>query len=677
MSAKLREATRSCSSTPASTTTTSSRAVFFDELGVPAPDRQLDVGAGTNTDQTARMLAGARADPAPRRSPTLVLVYGDTNSTLAGALAAAQARDPVAHVEAGMRSFDRAMPEELNRVLADHASDLLLCSTETAVGTWSARGCAARSHLVGDVMADVRWRFRPSPSERSRASTPAASSRGGYLLATAHRAGNVDRPGAAARGSSSCSSALPRPVVFPVHPRTRARLEDGRAAGPARGRAGVELAQPLGYLDFLELRAHARAVLTDSGGVQKEAYLLGRALRDAARHHGVGGDGGGRLERARGPRCGRRAAPRWSARRPAERPELYGGGTPPSAFATWCRPTLLPMKIGIVGLGYVGLPLAVAFCEAGHEVTGVDADARVVDALVARDLACRGHAGSASPAMARSASTRPPATPTWPRSTRSIVAVPTPLTRNREPDLQPLIAAGTSLGRGAAAGPARGARVDHLPGHHARALVPMLEESGLARRPRLQRRLLARAHRSRAAPTTRCATRRRWSAGLTTTRSSARWRSTRRCATRSCRSPRPRSAELTKLLENVFRSVNIALVNELAILCDRMGMDIWEVVESAATKPYGFMSFKPGPGMGGHCLPGRPVLPGLAGARVRHAHRVHRAGRRGEPADALLLRGEDRARPERPREAGQGLAHRDPRRLLQGRGGRPARVARR
>ena len=207
-------------------------------------------------------------------APDVVLVYGDTNSTLAGALAAAQANVPVAHVEAGMRSFDRTMPEELNRVLTDHTSALLLCSTETAVRNLAAEGIAAGVHLVGDVMADVSLRFAGVAEERSRALEEHGVEPGRFLLVTAHRAGNVDRPERLERLVALLES-LPEPAVFPVHPRTRARLEAGGLLGRLETADGLRLAPPLGYLDFLHLARHARAVLTDSGGVQKEAYLLG------------------------------------------------------------------------------------------------------------------------------------------------------------------------------------------------------------------------------------------------------------------------------------------------------------------------------------------------------------------------------------------------------------------
>ena len=244
--------------------------VFFEELDVPAPAMQLGIGDGSATSQTWRMLQAL--EPALEElRPDLVLVYGDTNSTLAGALAAAQRHVPVAHVEAGMRSFDRAMPEELNRVLTDHASDLLLCSTETAVANLEHEGVAGEVRLVGDAMADVTLAFAPVAAERSNALAEVGVEPGGYLLATAHRAGNVDDPERLLR-LVELLEALPGPVVFPLHPRTRARLE---SAGLMERVARLRVTPPLGYLDFLTLASGARAVLTDSGGVQKEAYLLG------------------------------------------------------------------------------------------------------------------------------------------------------------------------------------------------------------------------------------------------------------------------------------------------------------------------------------------------------------------------------------------------------------------
>ena len=296
--------------------------VFFDELGIPAPERQLDIHGGSNTEQTARMLA-ALSPLFAELEPAAVLVYGDTNSTLAGALAAAQLRIPVAHVEAGMRSFDRAMPEELNRMLADHASDILFCSTPTAVDNLAREGVQEQVHLVGDVMADVALAFLPVAEERSAALADRGVQPGEYVLMTVHRAGNVDVPERLQR-VVELAEQLPLPAVFPLHPRTRARL---RAAGlEERLDRAVTVTQPLGYLDFLTLARHARAVLTDSGGVQKEAYLVGTpcvTLRDTTEWVETVDLGWNVLVDLDAAAALRALA---NPNTPAERPELYGGG---------------------------------------------------------------------------------------------------------------------------------------------------------------------------------------------------------------------------------------------------------------------------------------------------------------------------------------------------------------
>ena len=294
--------------------------IFFEELGVPAPAHELDAGGGSNTAQTARILERLEPVLAELR-PKLVLVYGDTNSTLAGALAGRQAGIATGHVEAGMRSFDRAMPEELNRVLTDHASDLLLCSTGTAVANLEREGAGGEVHLVGDVMADVSLAFRDIAEERSEILTRLDLEPGSHLVVTAHRAGNVDDPERLER-LVDLLAALPAPVVFPAHPRTRHRLEE---TGLVERLGDVRLIQPLGYLDFLKLARHARAVLTDSGGVQKEAYLLGVpcvTLRDTTEWVETVEAGWNVLVD-----LDRDAALAALERKPpAERPELYGGG---------------------------------------------------------------------------------------------------------------------------------------------------------------------------------------------------------------------------------------------------------------------------------------------------------------------------------------------------------------
>jgi len=246
-------------------------AVFFRELGLPAADYELGLGQGSNGEQTGRMLQ-ALSPLVTAEQPDVMLVYGDTNSTLAGGLAGAQAGVPVTHVEAGMRSYDRSMPEELNRVLCDHLSTLLLCPSPAAVENLRAEGLDERAEVVGDVMVDVARLVASRTHSGTAALDAAGVSAGGYLLATAHRAANVDDP-ARLRRLCELLLALPEPVILPLHPRTRARLE--QTGELARLAAGVRLLEPQGYLPFAALLSNASAVLTDSGGVQKEAYLAG------------------------------------------------------------------------------------------------------------------------------------------------------------------------------------------------------------------------------------------------------------------------------------------------------------------------------------------------------------------------------------------------------------------
>ncbi len=263
------------------------------------------------------------------------------------------------------------------------------------------------------------------------------------------------------------------------------------------------------------------------------------------------------------------------------------------------------MSIGIVGMGYVGLPLAVGFAEAGVDVIGVDVDQTKVAALQRRPLAHRGHPGRAPRRGARALHVHD-------ALRRAARGRGDPRLRPDPADAQPRARPRPAAERLARAGgrdrqgPARRARVHDLPRHDTGTPRSAARGVGPAGRRGLQPRVLTGARRSRAAPTTRCATRRRSSAASRRRAPSARSSSTAASATPSCPVSTPEVAELSKLLENIFRSVNIALVNEMAMLADRMGIDIWEVIDAAATKPFGFTRFDPGPGMGGHCLPVDP-----------------------------------------------------------------------
>jgi UDP-N-acetylglucosamine 2-epimerase (non-hydrolysing) len=243
--------------------------VFFDELGVPAPDYMLEVGSGTHATQTARTME--RLEPVLNdERPDLVMVPGDVNSTLAAVLTAAKMQIPVAHIESGLRSFDRTMPEEINRIVADEFSEQLFLHSDEAIENLLAEGIGEeRMHFVGNTMIDtlvaLEERFRAAGSAGNLGVEP-----GEYMLVTLHRPALVDGELLPETVKQLAALAEEMPVVFPVHPRTRKKMEAVSAEHP-----GLLLSEPLGYVDFLSLIADAGAVLTDSGGIQEETTYLG------------------------------------------------------------------------------------------------------------------------------------------------------------------------------------------------------------------------------------------------------------------------------------------------------------------------------------------------------------------------------------------------------------------
>jgi UDP-GlcNAc3NAcA epimerase len=242
--------------------------VFFEELGIPEPFINLNVGSGTHAQQTAEMLVGIEPILISEK-PDVVLVYGDTNSTLAGALATAKLQIKLAHVEAGLRSYNRQMPEEHNRVLTDHCSDLLFCPTQTAITNLFNEGIRRGVHLVGDTMYDSILQFSKLAVQKSSILTKLQLEPKGYALITIHRPYNTDNP----EVLSSILTALKRIqsiVIFPVHPRTSHIITSLQLLIPPN----VRLIAPVSYLDMLVLEQNAEAILTDSGGIQKEAYFL-------------------------------------------------------------------------------------------------------------------------------------------------------------------------------------------------------------------------------------------------------------------------------------------------------------------------------------------------------------------------------------------------------------------
>ncbi len=243
--------------------------IFFRELEIPAPDYNLEVGSASHGRQTGEMLTGVE-EVLLKERPDWVVVYGDTNSTLAGALAAAKLDIPVAHVEAGLRSYNRKMPEEINRVLTDHLSSLLFCPTETAVKNLTQEGIIQGVYQVGDVMYDVAlWGLEVAERKSTILKTLNVDA-GRYLLTTIHRPSNTDEPDNLAAIMSALNETA-ETVIFPAHPRTQKAFNHWQI----HPNSNVRLIDPISYLDMLVLEKNARMILTDSGGVQKEAYILG------------------------------------------------------------------------------------------------------------------------------------------------------------------------------------------------------------------------------------------------------------------------------------------------------------------------------------------------------------------------------------------------------------------
>jgi UDP-N-acetylglucosamine 2-epimerase len=245
--------------------------VFFDELGLKHPDYHLEVGSGSHGQQTGEMIKRIE-EVLVKEEPDIVMVYGDTNTTLAGALAAAKLRIPVAHVEAGLRSFNRTMPEEINRILTDHVSDLLFCPTPTAMENLQREGIQRGVYLVGDVMYDATFQYLELADKRSHLIDRLGVAHKDYALATVHRAENTNDP-AKLRGildGLKAVHAAGLPVILPLHPRTRKALNFVNISTDS-----LHILEPLSYLDMLVLEKNARLILTDSGGVQKEAWWLG------------------------------------------------------------------------------------------------------------------------------------------------------------------------------------------------------------------------------------------------------------------------------------------------------------------------------------------------------------------------------------------------------------------
>lgn len=319
---------------------------FFDELSIAAPDYNLEVGSGGQAGQTAEIMVRLEK-VLLAECPDLVIVRGDTNSTLGGALAASKLQIPTAHIEAGERSFDRRMPEEINRLVADRLADRHLCVSRTAVQNLAAEGVTASACWVGDVMLDALLANRPLARSRSDVLSRLGLRPKAYALVTVHRAANTDDPARLGRILVALNRA-PEPVIFPAHPRTRKAIE---LLGfvPA---GHVHLIEPVGYFDMMVLEENARLIATDSGGVQREAYFLSvpcLTLRDETEWQETVAAGWNRLVGVEPERV----LAEWATfRPPAEQPPIFGDGTAGERVAR--NVTECPVVFGAVTAAALG-----------------------------------------------------------------------------------------------------------------------------------------------------------------------------------------------------------------------------------------------------------------------------------------------------------------------------------
>lgn len=247
-------------------------AIFFDELNIPKPKYNLEISGGTHGLMTGRMLASIE-EVFLSEKPDVVLVYGDTNSTLAGALAASKLHIPIAHVEAGLRSFNKKMPEEVNRVLTDHVSNYLFCPTETAVRNLHNEGIAKGVHEVGDVMFDVAMYYKEKAKSQNKILKDIDLIDESFVLATCHRAENTDDPNKLKEILSALAEiSVSTKVILPLHPRTKKFIDEYNMSSYLKD---ITVTTPLSFLDMIALEQQAKLIITDSGGVQKEAFFYG------------------------------------------------------------------------------------------------------------------------------------------------------------------------------------------------------------------------------------------------------------------------------------------------------------------------------------------------------------------------------------------------------------------
>lgn len=616
--------------------------IFFEELHLPAPHYNLGVGSGLHSNQTGNILI--KMEPILlEEKPDVVLVQGDTNTVLGGALAASKLNIKVGHIEAGLRSYDRTMPEETNRIMTDHISEYLFAVGPNQENILKAEGIATdKIHTVGNTVSDSLFQHLEISAKTSNILSDLNLNAGEYFLVTAHRASNVDI-------SSNLLELLhlfdemhknyTGTIVWPIHPRTQSKLKEFNIELPSY----LQLIEPVGYLDFIQLQKHSKLILTDSGGIQEEACLLGvpsLTLRENTERPEAVEVGASELV-GRDAVKAVKAAKQWLSRESYSWENPFGDGH----VAEYIIDTIVKdltqtdnssiiaknETIAVIGMGYMGLPISSLIAQAGYSVTGVDLNQEKVDSIN------RGECPFDEVGMPElikkvvsngflKASTEIPSSDTY------LVAVPTPHKDNRC-DRSYVFAAADAIAKVAKDGQVvivestispqtslaveqrfaeAGIKVDVV--HCPERAIPGETLNELVNNDRIIGASSAIAQQKVKDIYQSFVNGEIFLTDLTT-------------------------AECIKLVENTSRDVGIAFANELAEVCSELEVNVHEVIRLANRHPR-VNVLSPGPGVGGHCIPIDPwflVENTKAGEFVRLARKINDERPRVVAAQALEL----------------------------------------
>jgi len=602
--------------------------IFFDELHLPAPSYNLGVGSGLHSNQTGNILI--KMEPIlVEEKPDVVLVQGDTNTVLAGALVASKLNIKVGHIEAGLRSYDRTMPEETNRIMTDHISEYLFAVGPNQEKILKAEGISDdKIYTVGNTVSDSLFQHLEISAQKSTILKDLALSAGEYFLVTAHRASNVDIQSnlmELLHLFDEMHANYTGTIVWPIHPRTQAKLKEFAIEVPKY----LQLIPPVGYLDFIQLQKHAKLILTDSGGIQEEACLLGvpsLTLRENTERPEAVEVGASELV-GRNAEKAVNAAKQWLSRSDYTWKNPFGDGHVAEAIldiitgdsiALIDQPIVAKNEtIAVVGMGYMGLPIASLLAQTGYSVSGIDLNKDKVDAINRAECPFD---EVGLPELINKVVTQGylKATTDIPCSDTYLVAVPTPH-KNNSCDRSYVFAAADAIAKVAKTGQtvivestispqtsievekrfaAAGIKVDVV--HCPERAIPGATLHELVNNDRIIGASSAVAQQKVKAIYQSFVKGEVFLTDLTT-------------------------AECVKLVENTSRDVSIAFANELSQVCEELDVDVYEVIRLANRHPR-VNVLTPGPGVGGHCIPIDPwflVENTKAGEFVRLARAIN------------------------------------------------------